>query len=179
LSDVVAVAKEYLAKKGPDVNARIEREGPVTISGRPAYEAVGTVPSEVGLLAAQLTFLTLGERVYLLSTVARTTVASSYRGRATATARSFRPLEPAERESIEVLRLRIAHAESEETLSELSIRTRNALDLQRTAVANGLFTEDRLHAGQVLKVAISEPYRPRELPPTTPPAGPGVAAPGR
>jgi len=163
-SDPEAAARAYLKKHEKEVKFVIERQGPVNISGRPAFEAVGTVLTPGGGVAAVLTFVALGERVYLISTVAKSMVASSYRGRAVATVRSFRPLEPEERESIDVLRLRSAKAEADETLEELSRRTRNALDLQRTAVANGLFTEDRLKAGQVLKVAVSERYRPRETP---------------
>ena len=82
--------------------------------------------------------------------------------------RSLRKLDPAERDSIEVLRLRLARAEAGETLPELSRRTRNALDLQRTAVHNGLFTDGALQEGQVLRIAVSERYAARE---------PSVAAP--
>jgi predicted Zn-dependent protease len=174
-TDVEAVAREYLAKRLGEVHARIERSGPVSIGGRPGFEAAVTVPTPAGLLAAQLTFLGLGPRVYLFSSVARATAAQSYRGRATATVRSFRALEPEELDGIQVMRLRSAHADEGETLPELSRRTRNALDLQHTAVANGLFTEALLHKGQVLKVAVSEPYRPRKAPPPMP----GVAAPAR
>ena len=73
--------------------------------------------------------------------------------------RCFRPLHPRERASIRETRLRIVPARGGETLAELSQRTGNAWNLQQTAVANGLFADARLEEGQLLKVAISQPYK--------------------
>lgn len=167
--DPEAVAHTYLGKHLGETRARIEKGAAITIGGRPAYEALASVPTAAGTLLAQLTFVPLGGRIYVLSTVASAPAFNGYRGRAAATVRSLRPLEDAERAGIQVLRLRSIRAEEGETLEEVSRRARNALDLQRTAVANGLFTEARLQKGQVLKVAVAEPYRA--------PAAPSVTAP--
>ncbi len=168
--DPEAVARAYLPKKLEDAKARLEQGGPVTIAGKPAYEAIASVPTAGGQVTAQLTFVPLGGRVYVLSLAAVGPSFSANRGRFTAAVKSFRALEPEEVARIDVMRLRSARAEAGETLAELSRRTRNALDLQRTAVANGIFTEGTLTEGQVVKVAVSERYRP-----ATPPAT--VAAP--
>ena len=39
-------------------------------------------------------------------------------------------------------------------------RTHNQLDLQHTAVLNGVFANQLLESGQLIKVAVSEAYRP-------------------
>jgi predicted Zn-dependent protease len=176
--DPEKVGRTYLAKHAKEAKGArpvIEQEAAITISGRPAYEVIATVPSQGGSLVAQLDFVAFGGRVYLLSAVARSTSFKSYKGRAAATIRSLRPLEPEERTGIDVMRLRSATADEGETLAELSRRARNALDLQRLAVANGLFTETQLHEGQVLKVAVAEPYRSGD--PSSPKSD--VAAPAR
>lgn len=173
--DPEAVAHVYLNKHLPEVNATLERAASLTISGRPAYEALASVPTPAGILLAQLTFVPLGGRIYLLSTVAPAPAFGGYRGRAAATVRSLRPLKEEERSGIRVMRLCSIRAEEGESLEEISRRARNELDLQRTAVMNGLFTETRLRKGQLLKVARTEPYRsPEKLA-----AAPAVAPPGR
>ena len=75
-------------------------------------------------------------------------------------ARSFRPLEPDERELIQETRLRVVEAAEDETLAELSARTHNTWDLNRTAVANGLFIDSHLRAGRLVKVAVQQTYVP-------------------
>jgi len=173
--DPEAVAHTYLNKRLPEMNATLERGASITISGRPAYEARASVPTPAGMLLAQLTFVPLGGRIYLLSAVAPAPAFGGYRGRAAATLRSLRPLKEEERSGIRVMRLWSIRAEEGESLEEISRRARNELDLQRTAVMNGLFTETRLRKGQLLKVARTEPYRS----PEKPAAAPAMAPPGR
>jgi hypothetical protein len=60
------------------------------------------------------------------------------------------------------MRLRIAIAREGESLLELSERTNNRWDIQYTAVVNDLFPDDALELGQLVKIAISEDYRPDE-----------------
>jgi predicted Zn-dependent protease len=71
-------------------------------------------------------------------------------------ARSFRPITPQERASISERRLRIATARGGESIGELSRRTGNEWDIQRTAVMNGIFATARLESGQLMKIAVSE-----------------------
>jgi predicted Zn-dependent protease len=73
-------------------------------------------------------------------------------------AHSFRPLTAEERAGITEERLRIAEAHEGETLAELSERSGNQWDLTYTAIANDLFIDDRLAAGQRVKVAVRESY---------------------
>jgi hypothetical protein len=57
--------------------------------------------------------------------------------------------------------MRVVAARQGETLSEVGAPTGNAWDINESAVANGLFVDSVLEAGQLVKVAIEEPYRPR------------------
>jgi len=73
-------------------------------------------------------------------------------------ASSFRPLTPGERASIREIRLRVATAESGESLARLSARTGNEWPVELTAVVNGIDAKSGLTAGQRVKIAVSQPY---------------------
>jgi predicted Zn-dependent protease len=79
-------------------------------------------------------------------------------------ARSFRTLPRELLAKVSETRLRIADARAGESLGDLSQRTGNAWDIQRTAVMNEIFTNELLESGQLVKIAISEPYRPGSTP---------------
>ena len=49
-------------------------------------------------------------------------------------------------------------AHAAETIDALVTRTRSAWKKEEVAVANGLAVGDRLKDGQLIKVAITEPY---------------------
>ena len=74
-------------------------------------------------------------------------------------AQSFRPLTYEERTSIRETRLRIASAQENETLAQLSTRTKNLWDVKTTAVVNGISPDQTLRQGQLIKIAVSLPYR--------------------
>ena len=83
----------------------------------------------------------------------------SYRNIMQDTAFSFRPMTKKEKASITETRLRIVPARSGETLTALSKRTGNQWDGKTTAVMNGLKETQRLKKGQLVKVAIKQPYK--------------------
>jgi predicted Zn-dependent protease len=85
-----------------------------------------------------------------------------YQGLFRNVARSFRPLDQAERASVRATRMRVVAAREGETLSDLSARSGNAWDINQTAVANAFFVDSVLEPGQLVKVAIEEPYRPKQ-----------------
>ncbi len=74
-------------------------------------------------------------------------------------AQSFRPLTYEERTSIRETRLRIASAQDNETLAQLSTRTKNVWDVKTTAVVNGISADQPLRQGHLIKIAVSQPYR--------------------
>ena len=74
------------------------------------------------------------------------------------TALSFRPLSPEEKASIREKRLRVVPARPGETLKQLTTRTGNVWSLNLTAVVNGLDIGQTLKKGQLVKIAITQPY---------------------
>jgi len=74
------------------------------------------------------------------------------------TALSFRPLNAEEKASIRETRLRVVPARADETLQQLSQRSANVLDVKITAVVNGLDENETLKEGQLVKIAVSQPY---------------------
>ena len=75
------------------------------------------------------------------------------------TALSFRPMTAKEKASIRETRLRVVSARSQETLAKLSKRTGNIWDVKMTAVINGLDAGRKLKRGQLVKIAVSQPYK--------------------
>jgi predicted Zn-dependent protease len=82
-----------------------------------------------------------------------------YRKLLRATALSFRPMTSSERKSITETRLRVVSARSNESLTQLSKRKRNAWDIRTTAVMNGIDAKEPLREGQSIKMAVIQPYR--------------------
>ena len=72
---------------------------------------------------------------------------------------SFRPMTKKEKASITETRLRIVPARSGETLAALSKRTGNQWDDRTTSVMNGLKENQRLKKGQLVKIAVRQPYK--------------------
>jgi predicted Zn-dependent protease len=71
---------------------------------------------------------------------------------------SFRPLTPDERSNIREKRLRLVKAHEGETLEALTARSHSAFKANQIAVANGLKGSETLHEGQLIKIAVEEPY---------------------
>ena len=81
-----------------------------------------------------------------------------YRGVFRSFARSFRELRKGEEPLVDELRLRIAVVQPGESLEELSLRTGNVWDLNRTAVVNHLVRGQRPPDGERIKIAVRVPY---------------------
>jgi len=168
-NDVDKVVDEFLEKEGENLRVRIENRRKITLGKLPAVrlEGRGTeqVMTQVGpqniAVYMQMTFVAYDDVVYRLALTSIAGSAQKYRGRATAFAMSFRPLDEAAAHSLEVTRLRIARALEHETLQALSERTRNDLELGYTGVLNALFASTELSRGAPIKIGIAEPYLPR------------------
>jgi predicted Zn-dependent protease len=74
----------------------------------------------------------------------------------------FRPLTKQERASIKERRLRVVTAQANESLDGLSKRTGNVWPLNVTAVVNGIEVDQPLKKGQLIKMAVSQPYKGSE-----------------
>ena len=151
-----------MAERAQEIQAVIDSRRAFAINGLPAVELRGVAPGPNGAVAGKLTWIAYGGHVYRLANLVQGPGADRALGRGEIFARSFRPLSPADRASIRVLRLRLASAREGEGFAEFSQRTHNDWDAQRTAIANGLFASARLAQGQLLKIAVREPYTPEK-----------------
>ena len=71
---------------------------------------------------------------------------------------SLRALTSAEQNSIEVYITRIIQTNKNETVEELSKRTKNAVNTKITSIMNGLEEKAKLNEKQSLKVIMKEKY---------------------
>ena len=153
---------DFLSQEINGVQFRVLDRRPFKIGELPAIRVDGRAPG----LHAVMAFVEYGEVTFRLSMLSLAGAESKYRGRANAFLQSFRPLDEAGTYSLEVTRLRVARALANETLAQLSTRTRNDLEIVYTGVLNDVFPETQLKKGQTIKIGLSEPYfpKPREEP---------------
>jgi hypothetical protein len=103
-------------------------------------------------------FFTFGGRIYRSIGAARPAEAAANATVFRTTARSFRAPTAPELARIRESRLRLARARAGETIPALVGRTRSIWEPAMVAAANGLPDGARLANGQLVKVALSEPY---------------------
>jgi predicted Zn-dependent protease len=169
------IVDDFIDSEFEGMKIRVRERREIKIGELPAIRIEGrTTSMGIGGLAAQMTFVAYGDFVYRLTVLSVSDSGTRFRGRARAFAHSFRPIEEETVRSLDVIRLRTARALESETLQELSIRTRNALDLVYTGVLNGLYASTQLAHRQPIKIGIKEPYLPR-LEPTEDEEQPGTA----
>jgi predicted Zn-dependent protease len=143
------------AEAGSDLARRAEQ---LDVNGRPAVHVTTQARTEEGLLVLDLTCIAHGGRLYRVMGAARPASAARAAPAFQATARSFRTISSGERARVRETRLRLVQARAGETIPGLVSRTRSTWTADMVAVANGLDASARLTSGQVLKVALSEPY---------------------
>lgn len=157
-TDLDAAAEKYIAKMGKD-GLRLEQPEKVTIGGRKALRSRGTASTGRGSFHAVVTWLLWkhdGQDV--IFRITGLSLSRQHEGIFVNVARSFRPITQREIASIKETRLRIVLAQEGETLAALSQRTRNKWNVNTTAVANGVHTNDRLAKDFPVKIAREEPY---------------------
>ncbi len=74
------------------------------------------------------------------------------------TVQSVRKLTKEEKAGISSLKIQFATANEGESLEDFSKRTNNEWDVEATIIMNNLDTDAKLTSGQVLKIAVEEPY---------------------
>jgi len=79
----------------------------------------------------------------------------------TSVVQSFKPLTAAERASIKENRIRLITAKAGETIGDVAARSGTAWTKEEMAVANGMTVTTALTEGQLVKVAMTEPYESR------------------
>ncbi len=151
--------EEYSAEAAQE-GLTIEESQPLRIGRFPAVRASGKARSRGGFVRVHLTWIAHGGSIYRLTGVTAGGSSDKLAGVFRSVARSFRPLTAAQSQSIRENRLRVVEARGGELLADLTRRTHNQFDVQHTAVLNDVFANQPLESGQLVKVAVSEPYRP-------------------
>jgi len=169
--DLDGVIDEFIDSEFEGIKVRVKDRRPIRIGDLAGIRIEGRASSGTVALWTQMTFVEYGGLVYRLAILSLAGRADVYRGRAHAFGHSFRPLDEEGARSLEVTRLRIARALENETLEQLSTRTRNALELVYTGVLNDLFPSTPLERGRLVKIGLREPYipLPSQQDPTSPP----------
>jgi predicted Zn-dependent protease len=135
----------------------VARTETLTINGLPAAHTQLEAEGKVGV---DVTWIAHGGIVHQVVGLASRHRFASVQPVFTSVARTFRPLTTSERAGVKERRVRLVKAQHGETVETLGRRANSAWTKEELAVANGLAVGDPLAAGQVLKAAIAEPYRP-------------------
>ena len=154
-------ADAFVAGRGEELDAKIERARAFELNGLRAYELRG----EAGGLRGRLLFVAHRGSVYRIASVSGSFAAKRNLSLAQIAARSFRPLTPEERAAVTVERLRLVEAQTGETLDALARRSASAWDANELALANALPAREPLERGRLVKIAAVEPYRSAGAPP--------------
>lgn len=109
-------------------------------------------------LVVDLTWIAHAGRIYQLTGIAPLNRFDGVRPVFDAVVQSFRPLTQTEQAAIRETRIRLVRARAGETVEALVTRVHSSWKKEEAAVANGLAPGESLKDGQVLKVAITEPY---------------------
>ncbi len=155
--DPMAVPRALNEKVEGNLLEKVER---VQIGGLPAARVELQTRTRQGPTAVDLTWIAHQGLLYQIMGVSPVEDYERYGDTFSEVATSFRPLKSAERAEIEVTRLRTVRAHRGETLEQLVARTGSAWTSEEAAVANALESSAHLDEGQLVKVAIREPYSP-------------------
>ncbi len=158
------VVDEFLESEFEDLSFRVSERRPIRVGDLEAMRVEGRVGSVFGRLTVSMTFIAYEDLVYRLTMLTLPGASDRYRGRTRTFSQSFRPLDEAGMHSLRVTRLRIARALDNETLVQLSERTRNELEVVFTGVLNGIYASTPLERRHPLKIGIAEPYLPKPRP---------------
>lgn len=154
-----AVVDDFLAEEFEGVSVRVRDRRAVKIGDLDAIRIEGRATTPFGPLFTNMTFVVFDGLVYRLQVLS--VDAARYRGRARAFAHSFRPIDEEVARSLRVTRLRVARSLEDETLAQLSERTRNELEVVFTGVLNGIYATTPLPRRTAIKIGIAEPYLPQ------------------
>ena len=139
----------------------VARLDSLEVNGLSAVRGQAVAADGRGSVSLDLTWIALGGSIYQLTGVVGKGYTDAHRATFGSVVHSFRRLTSAERNAIRETRLRVRDGRATEGLESFGSRTGNAWSVGQTAVANGLQENARLSDGQLLKVAVKQPYRGR------------------
>ena len=156
--DPVRVARD--AEKEANVRL-LERAAVLEINGLRAVRSVVSVESSRGAAILDFTWIAHGGIVYQILGFCPTPRFAGYRDLFDEAVSSFRAMTSADTGQLRETRLRLVAARAGEGPADVARRTGSIWSANEIAVANALAADARLAAGQMVKVAISEPYQGR------------------
>jgi predicted Zn-dependent protease len=158
-SDPKAAMHELEKASKTDLSSRAES---FRIGELPAVRVHGKTRTDDGVLALELTWVALDRRIYRFAAATRPSESATHQPAFRGTVESFRRLTAAERGGFREQRLRLVKARRGESIASLMARAGSSgWSPAMASVANGLTDGATLADGQVVKVPIAEPYRPR------------------
>lgn len=155
-TDPLEGARALEKKTKTDVVDKTEK---VTIGNLPAAH---TQIKADGKVTLDITWIAHGGLIYQVVGMAPTRNFEAFQALFRSVAHSFRPLLAVERAGVKEKRIRLVKAQAGESIESLAARTTSAWEKEQIAVMNNLALEDRLKEGQVIKVAIAEPYESKK-----------------
>ena len=148
-SDPMSAARTFLS----EANLDEQTLEPLTIGGLPASRAILSKHGQQAIF----TWIAFQEQIYRLTGVSKIS-STEHRQLIEKTASSFHLLTAAEMTKVKQQRLRIISARSGESLELLLKRAESSWNQETCAIANNLQTGALLNSGQLVKVAIPEPF---------------------
>ncbi|MGH7390219.1 MAG: M48 family metalloprotease [Candidatus Rokuibacteriota bacterium] len=139
----------------------VERTQPAVVNGLRAARARVQARGERRRLGVELAWIAYRGRIFQVTGVTPLERAEALRPAFEGVVRTFRPMQPAERERILEQRLRVARTKAGETVAALVARTGSRWTAEMVAVANQLGLDNRLAANQPIKIVVAERYAPR------------------
>lgn len=141
------------ATKSTDIVSKTQT---VTING---LSAAHTQIEADGKVKLDMTWIAHEGLIYQVVGLAPTKKFESLQTIFHSVAHSFRPMSATERANIKEKRIRLVKAHAGESIEALATRAHSAWKAEEVAVANGLISTAQLREGQVIKVAVEEPYK--------------------
>ena len=156
--DPLQVARDAEKEGGARV---LEQATVLEVNGLRAARSAVSIESSRGSATLDVTWIAHEGIVYQILGLCPTSRLAAYRGLFDETVSSFRAMTPADTALLRETRLRIVAARAGEGPADIARRTGSIWSANEIAVANALAADGRLAEGQMVKVAISEPYQGR------------------
>ena len=157
-ADPVQVAREAEKQAGAPL---LEGAKTMEINGLRAVRNTVTAEGSNGPMTLDFTWIAHRGIVYRIVGLSPARRFAAHRPLFDETVSSFRAMTSGDTAQLRDIRLRVVPARAGEQLADIARRTGSAWSANEIAVANALAADVRLAAGQTIKVAIPEPYRPR------------------
>jgi len=158
--DPVAAVKRIEKQQNTKI---LEKASQTQINGMPAVQLNAKVETAEGEMGVILIWVSHKGLVYQMTAMSLIESFGSYQENFLKTIHSFRHLSEEDLPKNLEARLRIVKARNGETLEELEKRSDSVWSPAKIAVANGLSEKDQLREGQLVKVAILEPYKSKNI----------------